>query len=315
MSKVHRRRFKIDLPHPSVFSARAAQIVTMLLAVLLAYEGAVLTWLVLPVGDTVDTNFLTDSSNPTPPRHQARAKETPHDLASLHLFGNATLVNLPLPIENVTAPTRLPLILRGVLASSDNRYARALIANDRGVELSFASGALVFGEVALETIQPDCVVIRNGDQRERLCFSEDQEIKINPASPDGPEVIAELEPESEKGPTVQTPLRESRSAESLHEFSQYLADHPHALASLTENPAKTDSAGRVVGYSLDAANIPSYLRRLGLRPGDILTAVNDIPLHDTRKISELATDVMSTKEIQIHYTRRGQLRVIALGAF
>lgn len=72
--------------------------------------------------------------------------------------------------------------------------------------------------------------------------------------------------------------------------------------------------GRIIGYRLDTANTAAYLLQLGLRPGDVLIAINNIPFSDSRNLSPLIHTAASMEEIPTHYTRRGQSHVIALGA-
>lgn len=291
-----------------------AQLAAVLVSIALAYKVAELTWLVAahvhPAGAA--PRFLLPSE--AAPYTQTVATSAKRDLASLHLFGQVPSDETVAAIESVVVPTRLPLVLRGTIASADAGLARALIANDRGEEYSFAADELMFGEMRLETIHPQHVVIRRGDRRELLYFPRDSAGGDGDGTVDSREAVAQTEQETELGPRALTPIREVRNADSLREFRQYVADHPYAFAALTERSAETDSNGRTVGYRLDNVNIAAHFRQLGLRPGDVLTAINDVPVSDTRKLAPLMDAVADMKEIQIHYIRRGQPRVIALGA-
>lgn len=322
-----RRRTKpIDLPSVRLTRAKwawpsatepykgMAYLAALLVSIALAYKLAEVTWLVAayiqPEGAAPRLFFWSESA----PNVQTASTSAARDLASFHLFGQAPSSEPVAAIEPVVTPTRLPLTLRGTLASADTRFARALIANDRGEERSFAADELMFGETTLETIHPDHVVIRQGERRELLRFPHDIMDNAADGAPVASAPFEQVESESEFGPSILTPLREPRDANTLREFRKYLTDHPHAFAALTEKPAETDPSGRVIGYRLDPVNTAAYLRQLGLRPGDVLTAINNVPLSDSRNLSPLIHTAASMDEIHIHYTRRGQPRVIALGA-
>lgn len=324
------RRRSESLDSPSVRSTRVkrvlryaterytgmAQWAAMLVAIALAYKLAELTWLIVAYAQpAAAAPHLLVSSEPAPHAQKTASTPAARDLASLHLFGQVPSSETVAVIEPAVTPTRLSLVLRGTIASADSGLARALIANDRGEEHSFAADELMFGETRLETIHPHHVVIRRGDRRELLHFPRDSAGSDVEGAGVNLEAIAQTETETEYGPRVLTPVREVRDADSLREFRQYVADHPHALAALTEKPAETDSNGRVIGYRLDNVTTAGHLRQLGLRPGDVLTAINDVPMGDTRNLAPLVAAVAGMKEIQIHYIRRGQPRVIALGAF
>lgn len=322
-----RRTERIDLPSVRIAHVRwawpsatapykgLAHLAAVFLSIALAYKLAELTWLMVAYVHPEEAAQALLVSREPAPYAQTSSNSAARDLPSFHLFGQVPSNETIAAIEPAVTPTRLPLTLRGTLASADTRFARALIANDRGEERSFAANELTFGETTLETIHPDHVVIRHGARRELLRFPHDT--TDNAAG--GASVVSapseHVEPESEFGPSVLTPLREPRDANTLRDFRKYLADHPHAFAALTEKPAETDPSGRVIGYRLDHVNTAAYLRQLGLRPGDVLTAINDVQLSDSRSLSPLIHTVASMEEIQIHYTRRGQPRVIALGAF
>lgn len=290
-----------------------ARLATVFVSIALAYKVAELTWLVVANVQGEGGSERVIVSGDAAPYAKTTSTSPARDIASFHLFGKAQSSDAVAAVEAIATPTRLPLTLRGTLASADARLARALIANGLGEERSFAANDLVFGETTLETIQADHVVIRHGERRERLHFPLETSDTFADSASDSSAGIGPLEIESEFGPSILTPLRELRDGNSLREFRKYLTDHPHAFAALTEKPAETDPSGRVIGYRLDNVNMAAYLRQLGLRPGDVLTAVNNVPLSDARSLSPLIHAVASMEKIQIHYNRRGQPRVIALG--
>ena len=314
LPSVRSTRVKWAWPSATERHKGVAHLAAVLVSIALAYKLAEVTWLVVAyVQPGEAAPVLLVPSEPAPYAQKATTSAA-RDLASFHLFGQAPLSETVAAVDPVVTPTRLPLTLRGTLASADAGLARALIANERGEEHSFAANELMFGETTLETIRADHVVIRQGERRELLRFPHDTTVDTADGASVASVPIEQIESESELGPTILTPLREPRDANSLSEFRKYLADHPHAFTALTEKPAETDPSGRVIGYRLDNVNTAAYLRQLGLRPGDVLTAINNVPLSDSRNLSPLIHTAASMEEIQIHYTRRGQPRVIALGA-
>lgn len=304
----HRWLIHFRFPNTDQLSSHCAHFVFFALLLLVAHQFAKITWLVVPSRKWVPTPIVLVD---TPLHFSKYPSETQYtDLASLHLFGHI-VHDTPLNIvETPTAPTKLPLILRGILYSSDKQLAYAIIADDQGKENSFALDEALYSQASLEAIYVDHVVIRNGSTREELRFPTDTADSVSMVR--GIESVEEVP--LELGPTKLTPIRESRGPEGLKELRELVAANPREIIALTESPAATDISGQILGYRLENENSVAVLRRLGLRSGDILTAINDVPLTNGRQIAELSTQLPTTKEVQIHYLRRGTPRVMVFSA-
>ncbi len=85
--------------------------------------------------------------------------------------------------------------------------------------------------------------------------------------------------------------------------------HPELLLQLVGATAVVED-GHFRGYRVTQPNDPTFLESLGLKPGDLLTAVNGVPL-DTPDYGSQALDALSaTGELTFTVRRGDQILVV-----
>ena len=86
-----------------------------------------------------------------------------------------------------------------------------------------------------------------------------------------------------------------------------VADMPGrpALAALLLEPHVVN--GEVAGYAIGPGELPEPLLEAGLRPGDILTTIDGLPL-DAARAQRLGDEFGGLDEVEVNYRRGGELR-------
>ncbi len=250
----------------------------LLLILAIAHGLATLTWLLAPA----------PQSAPPPPR--TAAAPTLRDLgpddariATLHLFGVA-------PREGtagapINAPeTTLKLVLNGVLAATDVQAARAIIRTPDGTEKPYRVGDLLPGNAILKEIYPNRVLLERNGRYETLPLPRGQ------------------------GGNLGAPARTGTApalARELRTYRRRLVSNPGSVFRLLRLiPTRQD--GQFVGFRVYPARDRALFARVGLRPGDLVTAVNGIPLDDARNSMHALQALRSANSIQLSVLRGGQ---------
>lgn len=78
-----------------------------------------------------------------------------------------------------------------------------------------------------------------------------------------------------------------------------------ALAALKLEPHIVN--GEVAGYSVAPDELPEALTQAGLRPGDVLTNIDGLPL-DGDRAKRLGDEFGGLDEVEVYYRRGGELR-------
>lgn len=175
--------------------------------------------------------------------------------------------------------TSLPMVLTGIMAdSADPGRSACLIRCLQPIERKSAS-MLSVGERACDVaevtqIRPDVVLIRNlqSDRLESLALPNERPLRAGadaPAAPLPDPVVNSREPG-----VVSVDL--PRAA-----VDRYLVNLPELLASAQAVPhTGVDAGGRriVDGFELRQVRAGSVVEKVGLRDGDVVTAVNGVSL-------------------------------------
>jgi general secretion pathway protein C len=228
-------------------------------------------------------------------------------LANWHLFGNAA----PQIDPRSVAPneTSLDLTLRGVFAGDDPSLGIAIIGEPNGAERQYAVGAALPGGATLDSVHPDHVVLLRGAVRESLRLRRPEDGSASPApAPAG----------TSRVPAVSVALPGATSAPAP--FIGTIApaagmDWTAATAKLGLNPAELAQqvsvlpvieGGAFVGVRLQGgANVPA-LARLGLKPDDVVTAINGIPLDSPTRAQQVAHSLSQATTATVTVRRNGK---------
>ncbi|MFP5306790.1 MAG: type II secretion system protein GspC [Gammaproteobacteria bacterium] len=265
--------------------------VNLLLVLVVAWLLAQLVWALVPVPEA--GRWQPPPVEAPKPRSAAAQTAGIDKLIAAELFGRYT----PPAVAKVEeAPeTRLSLNLLGILAAGD-RESRALIASSAGDEKPYAIGDSVIAGVTLQAIYPDRVILARAGQFETL--------RLNKDAP------------STAGLTYQPPEPAAGSvggdtAQMLSQIrEQIMTDPTKASNYLRVQPATVNGQQR--GYRIYPGRERDAFQQLGLRPGDLVTAVNGVQLDDNQKALQLLGELSQATAVTLTIERGGQVQTLNL---
>lgn len=289
--------------------ARWQFLVRLLLVLSLSFSLARLFWLLLPLPNI-------------PPAAVAIASVTNHaggdgklvdiaQLKALHVFGKAAEAPkpdaAPAVIENQAVDTHLNLVLLGIVGSSDEKLARAIISSGDKQDVYSVGEALPVGNgVTLSKVLEDRVIINNNGQYESLWLYQN-----DPNAPSfSRQAVTQSPPPSTQtmplgrpgpmGPQMQTPESPEQAGDpGMAAATRSLSDVV-AMSIYREN-------GQVVGYKIRPGRDAEKFRALGLQTDDIVTAVNGMPLTNPAKIMEVYKNMGNTTSASLEIKRGGSV--------
>lgn len=299
----------------------------LLIALLLAWSAVSLVgvlWSLLPVprGDLPPVGELLN-----PPTALAAAGESQRaavdieQLAALQLFGAPDAAAEPVSetdaamdtggdrlagIEVGARETRLALRLNGVISSADQGYGFAMIEHQSQQALYAVGDRLPVGRaVSLAKVLPGQVVIDNAGTYELLTLFEPGEAlaaarasAARPASDDSR--TAGVPPEAR-------PVRSERaqSPDLASQYRERLYSNPQSLAEAVRVAAVREG-GELLGYRVSPGTAGADFERLGFEPGDVVTAINGLPLSDPANTMRLYQTMRSATEAVFDIRRGGE---------
>ncbi|MFO7592799.1 MAG: type II secretion system protein GspC [Pseudomonadota bacterium] len=213
------------------------------------------------------------------------------ELAAMHLLGEVNADIEPVNSEPVEAPeTRLNLELKGLFAVNRPEAAMAIIAADGRDERSYHVGDNVAGAATVHQILPDRVILKRGERFEALMLPKD--------------LLKDLD---RGGARTKTPA--SRKPEGqvrrLPGLRQRIQDNPQEALNLIKASPVMDN-GTVKGYRVMPGIERQMFASAGLRPNDVVTQVNGIPLSDPKQIGQVMQQLSSTRRVEVTVERNGQ---------
>jgi len=244
------------------------------MVLLLAWLLAMLTWSFIPQHKTA----VTTASAPSTVIHQVDAAQ----VADRHLFGIAGAATG----NAANAPdTTLALTLHGIVAGKRASDSRALIVAN-GDEEPYAIGAQLPGGAVIRAIYADRVLLARDGRLEALRLPTTSTGSGSPQSM--------MQPQAMAPPT-----------QNLGQLRQEIANNPQRLMDVVRAMPVMDH-GKLTGYRIYPSGNPSQFNQLGLKPGDVVTSVNGIPLTDPAHGMRVLSSLRTSEQVSIGLVRNGQ---------
>ncbi|MDB5988520.1 MAG: gspC [Nevskia sp.] len=272
---------------PDIAAALAALIIGGLLAQLI--------WALIPTPTTA-------AWKPAPAASTDTRRSEPLDLNQItnaELFGKFTATPTVVAAEN--APdTQLALTLLGIFADArDPKSSRALIGTAGGDEKPYAIGDDISRGVSLQAIFADRVVLSRNGRLETLRLDKDQS-----GSGDGLPMAADTDDST----TV-----DAGEAQQLADIrTKMLTDPSKAQDYIRVQPVQSPSGNGQLGYRIYPGKDKALFSAAGLRPGDVVTAINGIPLSDPAKSLQLLSDLSQSQQLSVVIDRGGQSQTVSV---
>lgn len=270
------------------YGQRLPAAASLLLVIVIARLLAELVWALVPV--PADARW-----RPIPPPPVTLTGSNAVDLAAISnasLFGLYQAPTGPAVADLASAPdTQLSLTLLGILANRRNPEAsRALIGAQGGDERPYSIGDDVARGVVLQAIFADRVILARGSQLETLRLDKEG---INGAS---------LLPQSFTPEPADSSAADA--AASLAAIRSKLLADPSKVTDFIRVQPVTGSTG-MTGYRIYPGRDRTIFTAAGLRPGDIVTAVNGVQLNDPARSLQLLSDLSQNSQLNLTVDRGG----------
>jgi len=275
--------------------------VTAALALLVAWQAGSLAWkLWLLAEETPQAEIRPVSS--------ARNAE-PESLQNVLRYPLIRSASIPASQgAAINAPeTSLNLKLVGLMYSTDEDEARAIIETPGTGAQGFAVREKVADNVEIYSIEPDRVILTHAGRQEALMLDPDQNTAGNPAGAEAPPVENPNAGQAAITGNAAYTAAQSTSQAPPASGSKNLDDlmKDYSVTPVTEN-------GILQGFRLKALKNPKIMQELGIGPDDVITAVNGIPLNTPGRIMILYDKLKKQREFEITLDKNGDSRTIAV---
>ena len=214
----------------------------------------------------------------------------PVDLAAIvnaHLFGVAG-APAGSTDPNPVAATQMNLVLVGTIAESDPAKGWAIIGESAASAKVYSVGKTITGGTKLHEVYPDRVILDRGGRMEALLL---------PRKFQGGAVAGNAgKPVAGAGAAPQL----------LGEHLRALANNDPAAITDILRPQPVFADGHQRGYRVYPGRERAQFARLGLMPGDLVTAVNGTPLDDPARGVEILETMNSATDVTVSVERNGQ---------
>jgi general secretion pathway protein C len=235
------------------------------------------------------------SPQPVPTRPSLVAPHRGFDVQSVvsaHLFGIA--VADPNSQDPANAPpTTANLVLAGTIATSDPKRGVAIIS-DGGPTKVYSVGENV-GGASLHSVYLDHVILDRGGALETL-------------------LLPRLQGPGMRGPpVVRRSGGDSRTVAAVEDIRRRVQQDPGLLDQVMRTvPSYDSAAGRLRGFRAYPGRNRQIFNKLGLKPGDLVTAINGTALDDPQRSQEVFNTIQTSDHVTVTVERGGQKQEISL---
>jgi general secretion pathway protein C len=254
--------------------------VSFALVLLLAWQVIQLAWTLLgaeraPLGDPTAAARL---QVPAGPAIDVGA------IVNAHLFGVAGTADAGSSDPNAVAATQMALVLVGTIAQSDPALGYAIIGDSAATAKVYAVGKTITGGTKLHAVYSDRVILDRGGRLEALLL---------PKKYTG------------GGTVAAAPLPEAGGPMMGQRLQELAAQNPGAITEIIR-PQPVFANGQQRGYRVYPGRNRQQFSRLGLMPGDLVTAINGTPLDDPARGMEILQSMNSATQVTVTVERNGQ---------
>ena len=201
-------------------------------------------------------------------------------ITKAHLFGTAPQK----PDDGADAPqTSMPLVLTGIIAGNDPQNGLAILGQNSQTAKVYLVGDNLPGGAKLHSVYSDRVIIDRNGQLESLAL---------PHQPAG-----NAPPPSSAALQAQSP--------SIERMRRMITEQPGLLMDVLR-PQPVMDHGKMNGFRVYPGRNRQAFMRLGLRPGDQVTAINGTPLDDRDRGEQILRTLASSSEARVTVIRGGQ---------
>src|SRR6202050_1347131 len=209
-------------------------------------------------------------------------------VVSAHLFGIAAADPNQDPSSAPTSTSNL--VLTGTIATQDPKRGVAIVS-DGGPSKVYSVGDNI-GGASLHSVYLDRVILDRGGSLETLLL---------------PRVL----PNAHMAPRA--PGASPRTVAAVENIRRMVQEDPGILDQVMRTvPSYDNAAGKLRGFRAYPGRNRLIFTKLGLRSGDLVTAINGQPLDDPQHSQEVFNTIQSSNTVTVTVERGGQKQDITL---
>jgi general secretion pathway protein C len=209
-------------------------------------------------------------------------------IVNAHLFGIAPVPGASELDPSAAPATQMSLVLVGTIAQTDPEKGLAIIGESAPTAKVYAVGKTVTGGTRLHSVYPDRVILDRGGKLEALMLPR----KFQGGGGAPPRSMAAA------------PIRSAEPM--LGDQIRTLATQSPAVITEIIRPQPVFANGQQRGYRVYPGRNRQQFAKLGLMPGDLVTAINGTPLDDPARGMEILQSINSASEVTVTLERNGQ---------
>jgi len=257
--------------------------------------GALILLQVLQIGYSLISKPL-KTPQPVLPAAMPRAPRSGVNIQTVvaaHLFGVS--VADPSTQDPENAPqSSANLLLAGTIATQDPKRGVAIISDGGGPSKVYSVGERI-GGAALHSVYLDHVILDRGGALETLLLPR------------------QLPPTSRVTAARRVPGGDPRTVAAVDNIRRMVQQDPSILDQVMRTVASYDNAaGKLRGFRAYPGRNRAIFSKLGLKAGDLVTAINGTPLDDPQRSQDVFNTIQTSDRVTVTVERGGQKQDITL---
>jgi general secretion pathway protein C len=214
-------------------------------------------------------------------------------VVSAHLFGVA--VTDPSTQDPANAPqSSANLLLAGTIATQDPKRGVAIISDAGSASKVYSVGERI-GGASLHSVYLDHVILDRGGALETLLLPR------------------QLPPSARGAAVLRRPGADPRTAAAVDNIRRMVQQDPSILDQVMRTVASYDNAaGKLRGFRAYPGRNRAIFSKLGLKSGDLVTAINGTPLDDPQRSQDVFNTIQTSDHVTVTIERGGQKQDITL---
>jgi general secretion pathway protein C len=226
------------------------------------------------------------------PRSQSSGVDI-QTVVSAHLFGVA--VADPSTQDPEHAPqSSANLLLAGTIATQDPKRGVAIISDAGSPSKVYSVGERIAG-ASLHSVYLDRVILDRGGALETLLLPR------------------QVPPSARGTAALRRPGADPHTAAAVDNLRRMVQQDPSILDQVMRTVASYDNAaGKLRGFRAYPGRNRAIFSKLGLKAGDLVTAVNGTPLDDPQRSQDVFNTIQTSDHVTVTIERGGQKQDITL---
>jgi general secretion pathway protein C len=214
-------------------------------------------------------------------------------VVAAHLFGVA--VADPSSQDPANAPqSSANLLLAGTVATQNPKRGIAIISDGGAPSKVFSVGERI-GGASLHSVYLDHVILDRGGALETLLLPR------------------QLPPSSRIAAARRVAGSDPRTVAAVDNIRRMVQQDPNILDQVMRTVASYDNAaGKLRGFRAYPGRNRAIFSKLGLKAGDLVTAINGTPLDDPQKSQDVFNTIQTSDHVTVTIERGGQKQDITL---